>query len=138
VSSLRGCYLSSNVTYNVKKMVKNGDLTQQRSLNDGRVIRIGLTEKGIRLRDRLTTMHQRHAEMLPQAGLSATALQGANGCATSSASGSELAISCNGRRNSPPEFCWRPSSVRTLATKCRRSIWPTHSRCSDDRAMDCI
>jgi hypothetical protein len=51
-----------------KKMVKNGDLTQQRSPHDGRVIRIGLTEKGIRLRDRLTTMHQRHAEMLPQVG----------------------------------------------------------------------
>jgi hypothetical protein len=39
-------------------MVKKGDLTQQRSLNDGHVIRIGLTEKGIRLRGRLTTMHQ--------------------------------------------------------------------------------
>jgi len=26
--TLRGCYLGSNVTYNVKKMVKNGYLTQ--------------------------------------------------------------------------------------------------------------
>ena len=76
--TLRGCYLGSNVTYNVKKMVKNGYLTQQRSPHDGRVIYVRLTEKGIGLRDRLTTMHQRHAEMLPQAGLAAEDLQGAN------------------------------------------------------------
>jgi len=94
----------------------------KRSPHDGRVIRIRLTEKEIRPRDRMTTMHQRHAEMRPQAGLSATALKGANDCAPSRASGSEPAISYNGRRNSPPEFCSRPSSVRTLATKCRRSI----------------
>src|SRR5262245_24422456 len=68
---LRGWYLGSNVTYNVKKMDKNGYLTQLRSLHDGRVIHVRLTEKGIGLRDRLTTMHQRHAEMLPQAGLAA-------------------------------------------------------------------
>ena len=31
--TLRGCYLGSNVSYNVKKMVENGYLTQQRSLH---------------------------------------------------------------------------------------------------------
>src|SRR5215471_12496472 len=76
--TLRGCYLGSNVTYNVKKMVKNGYLTQQRSLHDRRVIHVRLTEKGIGLRDRLTRMHQCHAEMLPRAGLAAEDLQGAN------------------------------------------------------------
>jgi len=75
--TLRGCYLGSNVTYNVKKMVKNGYLTQQRSLHDRRVIHVRLTEKGIGLRDRLTTMHQRHAGMLP-AGLATENLQDAN------------------------------------------------------------
>ena len=75
--TLRGCYLGSNVSYNVKKMVENGYLAQQRSLHDRRSIHVRLTEKGIRLRDRLTVMHQRHAEMLPQAALSAEDLQGA-------------------------------------------------------------
>src|SRR5215467_4837934 len=75
---LRGCYLGSNVTYNVKKMVKNGYLTQQRSLHDGRVIHVRLTEKGIGLREHLTTMHQLLAEMLPQARLAAEDLQRAN------------------------------------------------------------
>ena len=64
--TLRGCYLGSNVSYNVKKMVGNGYLTQQRSLHDRRSIQVSLTEKGLKLRDRLITMHQRHAAMLPR------------------------------------------------------------------------
>src|SRR5499426_3018081 len=51
--TLRGCYLGSNVSYNVKKMGQHGYLTQQRSLHDRRSIHVRLTEKGIRLRDRL-------------------------------------------------------------------------------------
>jgi DNA-binding MarR family transcriptional regulator len=73
--TLRGCYLGSNVSYNVKKMVENGYLTQQRSLHDRRSIHVRLTEKGIRLRDSLTEMHRRHAEMLPQAALNADDLK---------------------------------------------------------------
>src|SRR5215813_4850250 len=76
--TLRGCYLGSNVSYNVKKMVENGYLAQQRSLHDRRSIHVRLTEKGIKLRDRLTAMHQRHAEMLPQAAVSAEDLQTAS------------------------------------------------------------
>jgi DNA-binding MarR family transcriptional regulator len=76
--TLRGCYLGSNVSYNVKKMVENGYLAQQRSLHDRRSIHVHLTEKGIRLRDRLTVMHQRHAEMLPQAAVSFEDLRGAS------------------------------------------------------------
>jgi len=66
---LRGCYLGSNVSYNVKKMVENGYLAQQRSAHDRRSIHVRLTEKGSKLRDSLTAMHQRHVEMLPQAAL---------------------------------------------------------------------
>ncbi len=75
--TLRGCYLGSNVSYNVKKMVENGYLLQQRSLHDRRSVHVRLTDKGSRLRDRLSLMHQRHAEMLPQALVSAEDLQGA-------------------------------------------------------------
>jgi DNA-binding MarR family transcriptional regulator len=73
--TLRGCYLGSNVSYNVKKMVENGYLAQQRSLHDRRSIHVRLTEKGIKLRDRLTVMHQRHAKMLSQAALTGDDLQ---------------------------------------------------------------
>jgi DNA-binding MarR family transcriptional regulator len=74
--TLRGCYLGSNVSYNVKKMVENGYLVQQRSLHDRRSIHVHLTAKGRKLRDNLTEMHQRHYEMLSQAGLTADDLQG--------------------------------------------------------------
>ena len=73
--TLRGCYLGSNVSYNVKKMVENGYLTQERSLHDRRSIRVRLTDKGTRLRDRVSVMHQRHEQMLSQAALGMEDLQ---------------------------------------------------------------
>src|SRR5262245_23400198 len=75
--TLRGCYLGSNVSYNVKKMVENGYLAQQRSPHDRRSIHVRLTDKGVKLRDRLSVMHRRHAEMLSQAALSTDDLQAA-------------------------------------------------------------
>ena len=73
--TLRGCYLGSNVSYNVKKMVENGYLVQERSLHDRRSTHVHLTEKGCELRDRLTAMHQRHLETLSQAELTGDDLQ---------------------------------------------------------------
>src|SRR6201988_3759636 len=68
--TLRGCYLGSNVSYNVKKMVENGYLEHERSVHDRRSIHVRLTEKGGKLRDSLSAMHQRHGQMLSQATLS--------------------------------------------------------------------
>ena len=64
--TLRGCYLGSNVSYNVKKMVENGYLVQERSEHDRRSIHVRLSEKGRTLRDRLRAMHERHIELLGQ------------------------------------------------------------------------
>src|SRR2546421_6826406 len=75
--TLRGCYLGSNVSYNVKKLVENGHLAAERSTDDLRSIRVKLTDKGRTLRDRLSAMHQRHIEMLDQTGITAADLQGA-------------------------------------------------------------
>src|ERR1700681_2268712 len=74
--TLRGCYLGSNVSYNVKKMVENGYLIQERSAHDRRSIRVRLTDKGRTLRDRLSGMHRRHIEMLGQTTITDTDLQG--------------------------------------------------------------
>jgi DNA-binding MarR family transcriptional regulator len=65
----RGAYLGSNVSYNVKKMVENGYIVQERSLHDRRSIHVRLTTKGNRLADRLSAMHQRHLAMLTQTGM---------------------------------------------------------------------
>jgi DNA-binding MarR family transcriptional regulator len=73
--TLRGCYLGSNVSYNVKKMVENEYLAHQRSAHDRRAIHVRLTEKGIKLRDSLTAMHRRHTEMLSSDSVSADDLR---------------------------------------------------------------
>jgi DNA-binding MarR family transcriptional regulator len=64
--TLRGCYLGSNVSYNVKKMVENDYLVQERSVHDRRSIHVRLTDKGRALRDQLSVMHRRHIELLSQ------------------------------------------------------------------------
>ena len=74
--TLRGCYLGSNVSYNVKKMVENGYLAQERSVHDRRSIHVRLTKKGRDLRDRLSVMHRRHVEMLSQTAITDSDLQG--------------------------------------------------------------
>lgn len=73
--TLRGCYLGSNVSYNVKKMVENDYLVQERSVHDRRSIHVKLTDKGRALRDRLTGMHHRHIEMLAQTAVTDGDLQ---------------------------------------------------------------
>lgn len=54
--TLRSCYLGSNVSHNLKKMVENGYVLSERSEYDRRSTNVRLTEKGSKLRDRL----QRH------------------------------------------------------------------------------
>src|SRR3954451_18455424 len=74
--TLRGCYLGSNVSYNVKKLVENGYLAQERSVHDRRSIHVKLTDKGRSLRDRLSDMHNRHVEMLGQTRINDADLDG--------------------------------------------------------------
>src|SRR5882672_10234754 len=73
--TLRGCYLGSNVSYNVKKMVENDYLIQERSEHDRRTIYVRLSAKGLALRQSLSQMHERHLEMLTQTPLKAEELQ---------------------------------------------------------------
>jgi len=73
--TLRGCYLGSNVSYNVKKMVENDYLVQERSVHDRRSIHVRLTDKGRALRDQLSGMHRRHIEMLAQTAVTDDNLQ---------------------------------------------------------------
>ena len=73
--TLRGCYLGSNVSYNVKKMVETGYLAQERSVHDRRSIHVKLTDKGRKLRDRLSGMHERHIKLLKQTAVTETDLE---------------------------------------------------------------
>lgn len=60
----RGYYLGSNVSYNVKMMVENGYLEQERSAHDRRSVRVKVSEKGLNLCDRIETLHQRHIDAM--------------------------------------------------------------------------
>ena len=73
----RGCYLGSNASYNVRKVVENGYLSQERSEHDRRVSYVRLTNKGTKLRDGLQIMYSRHTEMLNQTAITETQLQSA-------------------------------------------------------------
>lgn len=60
--TIRGYYLGSNVSYNVKKMVENEYLIQERSIHDKRSIRVRLSDKGLQLRDVISEMFDKHVE----------------------------------------------------------------------------
>lgn len=67
--TLRGYYLGSNVSYNVKKMTENGYITQERSVHDKRSIRVKLTAKGSDLCKILDEMFMRHEDKLKSIGI---------------------------------------------------------------------
>src|SRR5262249_37950610 len=64
--TLRGCYLGSNVSYNVKKMLENDYIVQERSAHDRRSVRVRLSEKGFALHAKINKMHERHIASLMQ------------------------------------------------------------------------
>ncbi|MBI1207599.1 MAG: winged helix DNA-binding protein [Azospirillum sp.] len=64
----RGYYLGSNVSYNVKKMVENGYLGQERSPHDRRSVRVRLSDKGLDLRGKISSMFERQVNALDRAG----------------------------------------------------------------------
>jgi DNA-binding MarR family transcriptional regulator len=74
----RGYYLGSNVSYNVKKMVENGYLVQERSQHDRRSVRVKLTRKGQTLRAKLGQMLEAHASALGEIDLTPEALDSMN------------------------------------------------------------
>jgi len=76
--TIRGYYLGSNVSYNVKKMVENGYLIQERSVHDKRSIRVRLSDKGKKLCDLITAMFKRHEEQLKGSDITETHLSNLN------------------------------------------------------------
>lgn len=74
----RGYYLGSNVSYNVKKMVENGYLTQERSPHDRRSVRLKQSQKGLDLCDQIAAMFDRHDELLAARHMSSERIAEAN------------------------------------------------------------
>jgi DNA-binding MarR family transcriptional regulator len=74
----RGYYLGSNVSYNVKKMVENSYLVQERSPHDRRSVRVKLTEKGLALHKQLNENLEKQVANLPSANITADELNKAS------------------------------------------------------------
>ena len=60
----RGYYLGSNVSYNVKKLVENGYLAQERAPHDKRSTRIKLSPKAVDLCKKIDALYLRNVEVL--------------------------------------------------------------------------
>jgi len=76
--TVRCYYLGSNVSYNVKKMVENGYLAQERSIHDKRSVRVKLSDKGRKLDEAIGKLYKKHEDRLGAAGLSAARLESMN------------------------------------------------------------
>ncbi len=75
----RGCYLGSNVSYNLKKLQELAYIETAKSANDRRQIRIRLTAAGRALRDQMSGTFSRHARTVtPVGGIEVADLAAAN------------------------------------------------------------
>jgi len=74
----RGYYLGSNVTYNLKKLVENGFVDQERSAHDRRSVRIHLSEKGTELHTAMDELYRQHVAALVEGVIDPGALVGIN------------------------------------------------------------
>jgi DNA-binding MarR family transcriptional regulator len=62
----RGCYLGTNSSYNVKKLVEGMYLVQTASHGDRRAIRISLTPKGEEVAEVVDELYERHLSSIDQ------------------------------------------------------------------------
>jgi DNA-binding MarR family transcriptional regulator len=76
--TVRGYYLGSNVSYNVKKLVESGYLIQERSVHDKRQTRVRLSPKGLELTNQIDKLYGKNAEDLNGKVVSAEQLRQLN------------------------------------------------------------
>lgn len=60
----RGYYLGSNASYNIRQLVQNGYVEQERSAHDRRSLRVRLTDKGMELCSKINEFEKQHAKTL--------------------------------------------------------------------------
>ncbi|MDR0677364.1 MAG: winged helix DNA-binding protein [Holosporaceae bacterium] len=65
----RGCYLGSNVSYNLKKMIQNGYIDQVTSKHDKRSYIIKLSSKGVSLCKKIDAALDKHITALTNSGI---------------------------------------------------------------------
>ena len=63
----RGCYMGTNVTYNLKKLIEADYIVQKRSPRDRRSVRVRLSERGLALAKRLDNVFRAHGDRIGEA-----------------------------------------------------------------------
>lgn len=76
--TIRGYYLGSNVSYNIKKLVENNYLIQEQSPHDKRSSKVKLSEKGIQLCTHIDELYSQNVTELGQFELTEVALSESN------------------------------------------------------------
>lgn len=76
--TIRGYYLGSNVSYNVKKMVENGYLIQERSPHDRRAVHVKLSDKALAVVQKMHEMYDKHLNALNHETFKEGELDGVN------------------------------------------------------------
>jgi len=76
--TIRGCYLGSNVSYNLKKLTENGYIEQTRSPHDRRSVTVRLSEKGRGLAAILAELYGRQISAISDRVLTQAELAHAN------------------------------------------------------------
>jgi DNA-binding MarR family transcriptional regulator len=76
--TVRGYYLGSNVSYNIKKMVEHDYLIQEQSVHDKRSVRVRLSEKGLKIRNLIDAMITRHEKTLDGRGMNEESFKNLN------------------------------------------------------------
>ncbi|MBT5049699.1 MAG: winged helix-turn-helix transcriptional regulator [Rhodospirillaceae bacterium] len=74
----RGYYQGSNVSYNVKKMVENDYLSQERSSHDRRTVRVKASEKGLKICGLISQLYDRHVEQLGESSITSDSMETVN------------------------------------------------------------
>lgn len=65
----QGCYLGSNVSYNLRKLVENGYLLQETQKHDRRSSEVKRTKKGIELSEKLDKIFEGQSKFLQEKGI---------------------------------------------------------------------
>ena len=79
----RGYYLGSNVSYNVKKLVENGYLIQERSAHDKRSVRVKVSRKGLDICEKVDVLYRQQVEKMEKENIGPKNLAEANKSLTS-------------------------------------------------------
>jgi DNA-binding MarR family transcriptional regulator len=76
--TIRGYYLGSNVSYNIKKLVESGYLIQEQSPHDKRSSKVRLSKKGLQLCQHIDALYEKNIAELGNYDLTEDALVSSN------------------------------------------------------------